>query len=430
MIRVKTKMRTMSGSKPRHRMLLVIIFFFVLVATTPLASRLNRSVSETSFLTTKGTWIVGDKNRPVLLRGVNLPFCLQALEGVRDCVNSHSEIDYVNVRDWGFNAVRLALTWKLIEPNEGQYNLEYLLTYVDREISFAKKYGLYVILDMHQSGWAEKWNGTGAPYWVVARYPATSAGMISSLEDFWRNETLWMNLAEAWKLVASRYSNDATVAGYDILNEPDQMSGNYSRAHTLQTTILRFYEFMVDQIRSVDTKHIIFIEPFVRIGDISSAMRFDRPNIVWSPHFYIYSLGSTNGLPYTHNNATLLRKWMDLLYSKFTLQFQRPLWIGEFGIEKRTPGSDIWTKDVVGLFAAYEVGWAWWAYYRSEGLWKDSYALLTDDGSPICYFLQYLMKPSLERCLVCHLCLSIGASVASSNASIAHRGWMGSVREQ
>jgi endoglycosylceramidase len=309
------------------------------------------------------------------------------------------------------------------------------MRYVDREVAWAKRHGIYLILEMHGGrGWNMKWDGSGAPDWAVTQYSPNNDGLSTWIENFWENQTLWTHYANAWSFVASRYSNEPTIVGYDIMNEPYMwyVPGAFDltkeRAH--QPYMLRFHELVVDQIRSVDPNHIVFIEPFLLPDRATTReayswsqeqIAFDRPNVVWSPHFYVYSLGATYMKPYTHNDIGILEQAMNSLYATFT-QFQKPIWIGEFGIEERVPGSDIWTKDVVDLLRAHGFGWAWWAYYREHPN-EGSYGLINADGSPRCQFLAYLTD-SPQRDTLCPSRSFTASASQVGNQAVPYVPWI------
>jgi beta-galactosidase GanA len=354
------------------------------------------------FLRTDGTQIVDGMGRTILLRGANF----RGYDGgdPRQWQTSHSETDYQNMKSWGFNVVRLPISWGEIEKTPGVYDQNYF-AYVDRDIAWAKKYGIYVILDMHQWNWNEKWGGNGAPSWTVTQYPSTKKGRLSAVEDFWTNQTLRESLLNTWKLVASRYSNDTTVIGYDLLNEPWQLFDGSKHTQDARWSIIEtLYIDLIDAVRSVDAKHIVFVEPYLPF--LSTFRPIQRPNLVWTPHFYAYAECyftyveswqgydevDSYGKPYYHDNATLLENYLELFYSRVVKDFQQPIWIGEFGMEMSVQGSDIWTQDCIQLFQKYGLGWAWWSYWRSN---DPSFYLLDGQGVPKEYFLQFLRFPQL-----------------------------------
>src|SRR3989304_4733470 len=157
----------------------------VLVLTLGLAFVPNTFAAKTQgFLSVQGTQIIDSTGSPVLLRGVNYPGY--------DSGNPrlHSEAAYEMFARSGFNVVRLPISWGNLEPFPGAFYESYLTSYVDRDIRWAKKYGLYIILDMHQFNWASRFGGNGVPDWPVNQYPQTQTGMLQAVSEFWTNTPL------------------------------------------------------------------------------------------------------------------------------------------------------------------------------------------------------------------------------------------------
>jgi len=305
------------------------------------------------FLSVQGTQIIDSTGSPVLLRGVNYP----GYESGRSDPKVHSESAYEMFARSGFNVVRLPISWGNLEPFPGAFYESYLTSYVDRDIRWAKKYGLYIILDMHQFNWASRFGGNGVPDWTVSKYPPTQNGMLQAVSEFWNNTALQDHLAKVWTKVALRYAKEPTVAGYDILNEPwiySSVIPNLNASH-----VDSFYLKAIESIRTVDSNHIIFLEP-ANMHANSFPM---KDKIVWSPHFYPLSFAPQ----YDPLNITVLRADLDAKYERFILEMGSPMWIGEFGAFMKHASSEQWLRDAVALFNEYQVGWAWWAYSRTRG---------------------------------------------------------------
>lgn len=142
--------------------------------------------------------------------------------------------------EYGFNLVRLGLTWDAVEPEPNKYNEEYL----DRVYAIADlcaKYGIYFYLDMHQdlySG-APETAGDGAPAWACitdgAKFTPTKLvwaegyfwgkAVHRAFDHFWANDkvngiplqTYYCNM---WKHVAEKFKDHPALFGFDLLNEP------------------------------------------------------------------------------------------------------------------------------------------------------------------------------------------------------------------
>jgi endoglycosylceramidase len=352
---------------------------------------LKPMTSNNLFLRTNGTWIVDASGQVVFLRGVN--FRGYHYQSPAEMEISHTEEDYKNLKSWGFNVVRLLLAWSQVEPAKGVFNEEYFSKYVDRDINWAKKYGIYIVLEMHQNNWNIKWNGNGAPDWAVAQYPATEEGELSAVENFWTNQTLRSSFVNMWKYVASRYVNERVIAGYDLLNEPWWMFDTTKTSPQEEWSVVeKFYLQVIDGIRTVDMNHMIFVEPFLLSPP--STLLSKTPNLVWAPHIYTY-VYKFYGKPYSHDNYSIIEYPIESYYRNYVLAFRQPMWIGEFGMDMWVQGSDVWTRDHVQLFQNYGLGWSWWTYEKQESVGPPDMSLLNSDGTPRYYFMQFLMDPKL-----------------------------------
>jgi len=304
------------------------------------------AASEPSLLGTSGTWIINADQEVVLLRGVNYPGY--------ECTNRpkvHSEANYRLFASMGFNVVRLPISWALLEPRPGVFDASYLTRYVSRDVEWARKYGLYVILDMHQFGWAKRFGGCGMPDWAAQAYPATQAGMRQFVSKFWADNTLQNHLTEIWTKVARTYANNPTIAGYDLLNEPMVYTSVISYLNA--SHVNEFYLKVIRSIRTVDPNHIIFLEPANMFSNFEAGEK-----IVWSPHFYPLSFSST----YSSDARRILDEDLMAKYKTFILKSKRPMWIGEFGAFMKDGTYQSWLQDAKGLFDKYQVGWAWWGF--------------------------------------------------------------------
>ncbi|MGR3178170.1 MAG: glycoside hydrolase family 5 protein [Candidatus Anammoxibacter sp.] len=141
--------------------------------------------------------------------------------------------------------------------------------FIDQLIEWAKLNNMYLILDMHvsQPGVLQSNNGT---------------------EKFWTssaNKTLLRNL---WKAIATKYVNEPTIAGFDLLNEPSPPE---------VTDWETFAQQIIDDIRAVDTNHLIIIEYVNAIvtesgsfGDLSldsAQVSVTDNNLMYDFHIYV-----------------------------------------------------------------------------------------------------------------------------------------------
>ena len=237
--------------------------------------------------------------------------------------------------------------------HQRQFNPGLLWWYVDQDVTFAKKYGLYIILDMHQVSWAPKFGGDGAPAWAVDQYPSSDLGMREAVSDFWADPSLQNQLIMVWQNIARYYANEPTIAGYDLLNEPMVYTSIIPSLNA--SNVDAFYNRTVAAIRAVDPNHIIFLEPSNFMYTINTP---SDSKIVWEPHFYPLSYYPK----YYPENVTILQADLAAQYQEFVLAAKTPMWIGEFGAFMTDNSAINWLTDAKKLFDDYQVGWAWWPF--------------------------------------------------------------------
>ncbi len=79
---------------------------------------------------------------------------------------AEAEEHFARLRAWGFNVIRLIVTWEAIEhAGPGEYDREYL-GYLAEICRMAGQFGLYVFIDFHQDAWSRMTGGDGAPGWT------------------------------------------------------------------------------------------------------------------------------------------------------------------------------------------------------------------------------------------------------------------------
>jgi len=330
------------------------------------------------FLHADGNLIVDAYDSPVWLHGANIASF------------EHANFDdYKNIAILGFNVVRLPVYWSGIEPTPRHYDEKYLQR-IDENVRWAKSLGLYVVIDIHQYYWAYRfptpdgWNGSGLPDWAVTGFPGTEAGRNAAITMFWSNTTLRGSFDRLWQLIASRYQNETSVAGYDLLNEP--LAGNIPVRQFTTSILPSFYGEVISAIRKVDSHHLIFYES--SLDALYTPVFVNAYNTAYSPHFYMFSFSNfynetwQNGLEPQVMNGTF-----QMQIANVTV----PIWVGEFGTQLKMPGWQGWVKQTLQVFAQHKVGWSWWCYQRDD---SPSFALAYQNGTLKTELTSLLTNPS------------------------------------
>lgn len=180
-----------------------------------------------------GSHFIDQQNRQIVLHGINM-VCKDKTSGY---VGHWDQADWEHLRAWGFNVIRLGLIWDGIEPNPGQFNRGYLAR-IRNLIKDAARYGLAVILDMHQDLYGVDFSD-GAPSWATITDGASfrptdpwgeaylvSTAVQRAFDHFWANDPasdgrgLQDHYQAAWRVVAEELAREPNVIGYDLMNEP------------------------------------------------------------------------------------------------------------------------------------------------------------------------------------------------------------------
>ena len=194
-------------------------------------------------LGTSSTSFIDSSGREVILNGVNL-IDKDANDGFME--QHDPDTIFSNLKKWGFNSLRLGVTWADIEPQPLQYD-DNILGQIEEWVQVADSYDVKIILDMHQDIYSAEFGEDGAPGWAC--FPEggkhrtldfwsgpyfISDAVQTSFENFWNNKTvpasgigLQDHYAKMWKYVVENLKQYDNVVGYDIMNEP--FNGKHGR---------------------------------------------------------------------------------------------------------------------------------------------------------------------------------------------------------
>lgn len=329
-----------------------------------------------TFLRTKGTKIIDPDGRPVYLRGVNLGGWLmmeayfmhapnlavhrfknhfkkmlgaQALADFeKSFLNSFiKEEDIKNIKQQGFNCIRLPFNGRLVE--KGQYSIDRAgVKYLDNAVRWARKYKIYMILDLHAAPGAQNHD-----------WHSDSDGRAL----LWDNRECQKRTLAIWQYIADRYKDEHYVAGYDLLNEAVlHDSGKLNK----------LYHEIIKTIRAVDKNHILFIEGNRWAQDLDCLDEFEDDNYVLSVHNYEPIEFTFNFVAHLHYPLnTDKRKWNKQTtrghLSRFNAISKKrnvPIFVGEFGVNTREGlyGEDKWLEDTLSVYKQFGFHWTYWTY--------------------------------------------------------------------
>jgi endoglycosylceramidase len=210
-----------------------ILLIIAVVAVSFFSCETGENTKAESFISVEDQKFVDSNGRQIIFNGINY---ISKNPGEKYIRGAEPEL-FKDFKSWGFNCIRFGIIWAGLEPEPGKYNEEYLLE-IDKRIQWAADNGVYVYLDLHQDLYGSKFSD-GAPEWAtldegLPHYTGAvwsdsyliSPAVQTAFDNFWKNtpasdgigiQDHYINL---WKHLAERYSNNTTIIGYDIMNEP------------------------------------------------------------------------------------------------------------------------------------------------------------------------------------------------------------------
>lgn len=147
--------------------------------------------------------------------------------------------DITQMAALGFDAIRLPISWSLLEPQRGRFS-EMYVDRIAQVVDWARTAGMYVIIDMHQNAYSRYVGAgtgvdlgqlSGAPQWatltdglpsrVFLKQREVNPAVLEADSNFWYDRSgIQDEYIQAIAFVARRFKDDSTVAGYSVFNEP------------------------------------------------------------------------------------------------------------------------------------------------------------------------------------------------------------------
>lgn len=230
-----------------------------------------------------GRWITDAQDRVVIIHGTNMVY---KLPPYFPAAVGFDATDAAFLRSIGFNAVRVGVIWKALEPEPGVYDDSYL-DQIASTVDMLARVGILSLLDFHQDMYNEKFQGEGFPDWSVQDeglpnpqhgFPTNyliSRALQRAFDNFWDNSPgpggvgLQDRFAAAWRHVAQRFRQNPAVLGYELLNEPWPGSNWFDcpvGCPDFDAKLEAFYRRVDNAIRSVDRKTLVWYEPNVEFN--------------------------------------------------------------------------------------------------------------------------------------------------------------------
>ena len=274
-----------------------------------------------------------------------------------DFQSPFNEKEFEIMADWGFNFVRLPLSYWCWSSEDDWYKIdEKVLKEIDKAVEFGCRYNLHVDLNFHR-----------LPGYCINNHQPLPTNLFEDEAPLKAAEFHWKHFSE-------RYADyPSSQVSFNLINEAPSVSvEQYDKvARRLITTI-----------RAIDSDRLIFVDG-KDVGQNPLMTLTDVPNIVQSGRGYYPMLISHLGAswvnskfiqefppeqlkwPYEENGRLIDRNSI----KKVSVEPWFPwiekggkVHIGEMGCFKNTPHKEAiaWLKDVFSLFNEQGWGWALW----------------------------------------------------------------------
>jgi len=236
--------------------------------------------SANKFITVKGTKLYQPDGSEYLIRGIAFGNEVWGNPKVEPR-NHHDENSYKELAELGFNSVRFYLNYGLFESDSNPYVYKQAgFDWIDKNIEWAKKYGIKLVLNMHypQGGYQSQGNGMA----------------------LWTSTENQNRLIALWKEIAKRYADEECILGYGFINEP--------YVPTLETTektvnqVKSLMQRITDAVRTVDKNHLVFIERMMASKDSSGNSHWTAGEFLIDDDKAVYEFHSYSPHSFTHQD--------------------------------------------------------------------------------------------------------------------------------
>ena len=304
----------------------------------------------------------------------------------------YSTTEFDNIASWGFNFVRLPVSWENLEPSpptlqsNGAWVHHWNTAYVSELDYFVAQFAqrhIAVILDFHQLDLSPAFRqapggvhgtfceGWGEPTWLYPGItsPTTGTELGTAVCNFFNDKSVVGDgvptpiegLEAAEQMLASRYNANPTVVGMDLFNEPwfPKSCGTTSTDDTL----LMNFDAKLSKGISTANPHllIVFEDPPKTLMPHSALPLLTAPppvpNSIYEVHVYTSDWDTAQPLLQAYlNNA---KSWGVPLY----LGEFNAFYAGDNGVKAVVdPNWQIDTQTMLGFCKANGISWSFWSY--------------------------------------------------------------------
>ncbi len=269
--------------------LLCIISFIFIGLGQAASDTIVQAKTTKGFIHTSGRKLLDGNNKEFIAKGIAFGNDVWSNPSLPSTTH-HTKNSYKELSQMGFNSIRFYLNYGLFEDDSTPYTYKQSgWDWLDKNIAWAKKYNIKLVLNMHFPQGGFQSNGGGM--------------------ELWTNTENQKRLIALWKEIARRYKSETVIMAFDLLNEP-----YVAELSTEESTFNQWKNLagkIVTAIRSVDKNHMVIVERLNasknlttgeanwninRNGDLNFFLIKDK-NIAYEFHIY-------EPMELTHQNAS------------------------------------------------------------------------------------------------------------------------------
>ncbi|MHB8127731.1 MAG: glycoside hydrolase family 5 protein [Mobilitalea sp.] len=249
------------------------------------------------------------------------------------------EQDFDQIKKLNFNVLRLPISYYNLLDEEGLLREDTLATY-DWFVKECEERDIYVILDLHAAPGSQ--NGRD--------HSGDKSG-----SKLFTDETAQNLTVSLWEQLAKHYKGNPTIAGYDLLNEPE---GTEQERWPWGGVQLPFYDRLYQAIRAIDPDHLIIFNAVWEPTNMPNPVEFGWENVMYEYHYYCWD-GTDNAVAQRGFTSSKVA-------NDNRAGHEVPVLIGEFTLFDKLQS---WEH---ALNSYEENGWSWttWTYKTvDQGNW-------------------------------------------------------------
>lgn len=320
-------------------------------------------IEDQGFIHAEGGKIVDGNGNEVWLKGMALGNGVW--DGPTEPVwTSQDESSYEDLAEMGFNCVRFYLNYQLFESNDNPYVYrEAGFELIDKNLKWAKKNGIGLILNMHvpQGGYQSQGNGG----------------------NLWSDDENQKRLVALWSEIAKRYADEPGIIGYGVLNEP--VVPNIGNTAESVDQCRDLMQRITDGIRQYDKNHMIFAERVCAVQDANGhsdwSIEISQLQFLLNDDNTAYEFHTYDPYNFTHQNmdwantagSTMSYPSEDLIITSYIDN-----WVdcsSAKKVEDLEDGWELWETTFVSLTDKHNVGAI---TFRAADLGEDGTAYIDD----------------------------------------------------